>query len=274
MTAIDLRGQDGSSLRVPPLRRWVFEVGLVVGVYAAYTAVRNSLGSAIVPTEAAVRNAFHVIDVERAMGIFTEAAFQDWAFAHQWLIRVANFWYGAGHFWVTIGVLVFLFVRRPARYPLARNVVLCTTVLALVGFALFPLAPPRLLPDEFGFVDTARVASEYWTVDTARTAWSNASNQFAAMPSLHIGWALWVVWALWPVVGRLGRSLALAHLAFSVVTVVITGNHYLLDAVGGAAVLGGGWLAGHAVTGLTARLRRRYRPDGSGARRALESRQV
>ncbi len=258
MTAIDLTTKDGRSRRVPPLHRWIFEIGLIVGIYAAYTAVRNSLGSAIVPTDVALRNASRIVHLERAMGIFTEASLQDWAFAHEWLIRLANFWYRAGHFWITIGVLVFLFVRKHGRYPLARNVLLCTTVLALVGFALFPLAPPRLLPEEFGFVDTARVASQYWTADAARTAFSHASNQFAAMPSLHIGWALWVVWAVWPVVGRLGRGLALAHLTFSVVTVVITGNHYLLDAMGGAAVLSAGWLAGHVVTNASAGIRARY----------------
>lgn len=253
MTAIDLPSGPRGRVRVPPLRAWLFEIGLIVGVYAAYTAVRNSLGSAIVSTEHAVENALRIVDLERALGIFTEAGVQDWAFDHQWLIQVANRYYGAGHFWITIGVLVFLFVARNERYGHARNVLLAATVLALVGFWLYPLAPPRMLPESFEFVDTVRTSSSYWSAGVAHTAFSEASNQFAAMPSLHIGWSLWVLWALWPVARWPGRTFAAAHVALSVLTVVVTGNHFLLDAVGGAAVLAGGLLL---ATGLE-RARRR-----------------
>ncbi len=247
----------------PSWQRWLFEIGLVVGVYALYTAVRNSLGSAVVSTEQAVANALRLIDVERALGVFSEAGVQDWAFAHQWLIRSANFYYRGAHFWVTIGVLVFVLLRAPKRYPLVRNVLLCTTVLALVGFALYPLAPPRLLPETFGFVDTARVGSEFWNTESARAAISHASNQFAAMPSLHIGWAIWCVWAAWPVAGRLGRSLVCAHLAWSIAVVVLTGNHYLFDALGGAVVLGAGLLVGTWLTRWTARIRGHWERSGA-----------
>lgn len=253
MTTVDspprpLRGRWRGDWFLPPWWRWIAEVGLVVGVYSAYTLVRNSVGSAIVSTDHAVDNALHLITVERAVGIFTEAGIQDWAFSHEWLIRAANFYYRGPHFWVTIGVLVFMLLRAPRRYPLARNVLLCTTVLALIGFALYPLAPPRLLPESFGFVDTARVGSEFWNVDSAHAAWSNWSNQFAAMPSLHIGWSIWCLWAVWPVTRWVGRTLVGAHLAWNLMVVVLTGNHYWLDAVGGAVVLLGGLVAGSALT--------------------------
>lgn len=253
-----LRGRWFGGWYLPPWWRWIAEIGLVVGVYSAYTLARNSVGSAIVSTEHAVDNALHLISLERALGIFTEAGIQDWAFSHEWLIRAANFYYRGPHFWVTIGVLVFVLLRAPRRYPLARNVLLCTTVLALVGFVVFPLAPPRLLPESFGFVDTARVGSEFWNVDSAHAAWSSWSNQFAAMPSLHIGWSIWCLWAVWPVVGRLGRTLVGAHLAWNVMVVVLTANHYWLDAAGGALVLLGGLALGSVITQRVSNLYARW----------------
>jgi len=222
--------------------------------YGAYSVVRNLQGA----TGRARANALRVIDVEKVLGLYHEHAVQHLFgltpgadLAHLRWRTFVQFWdvfYGSAHFIVTVVALVWLFRRQPERYPRWRNTLACTTGLALVGFATFPLMPPRLLTDH-GFVDTLHSVGGLWSFDSGTM--QRVSNQYAAMPSLHFAWSSWSALVLWPALRRpLSRALMAAYPAATLFAIVITANHYVIDAVGGAAVLALGALLAHALTAL------------------------
>lgn len=233
------------------------ELAIIAVFYGLYTLVRDLHGENPTSVVRALTNARHVISLERHLGVFHEAAIQH-LFIHD--RKFMEFWdgyYGTIHFLAVIGVLVYLFLRHPQRYRLWRNALAATTGLALIGFAFFPLLPPRLLPASFGFTDSLRTIGGLW--DFSSGAVDEVSNQFAAMPSLHTGWSLWCALALYPCVrSRWGRVALCAYPAATVFCIVVTGNHYFVDAAGGAVTL----LAGYGVARMmaSARVPRRLRP--------------
>ncbi len=278
---------------------WKAELLLIGAVYAVYTLTRNLFGSARivaggVPHEA-FRNAEVVIRAEQALGLYVEPTVQSWFVDLRWFMQALNAFYGLAHFVVTIGVLAVLFVRRPDVYPRWRTAIVATTCVAIVGYALFPLMPPRLLDapcpdvssavaefggrcieselrspgpdgivagtwaapftadDSFGYVDTLAHIGGPWSFQS--DALASISNQYAAMPSLHIAWAMWCAIAVWPLCRRLvAYVLAAAYPVATLFAIVATGNHFWLDAVGGLLVL--------AVGLLVARLARRHPRPG------------
>jgi membrane-associated phospholipid phosphatase len=221
--------------------RWWRQVIFVLVFYAAYSVVRDIRGSQPVSTLQAFHNAARVIRVERFFGIFQEQRIQHLFLSYRGFVSFCDVFYGTAHFFVTVVVLVWLFYRQPERYPLWRNTLACTTALALIGFAFFPLMPPRLLPGHYHFVDTLKTIGGLWSFDSGPV--SRLSNQYAAMPSLHFAWASWCAFVILPALKR--RSAKLLVFVYPLVTlycIVVTGNHYILDAVGGAIVLGAGLL--------------------------------
>lgn len=245
--------------------RWWHEVVYVLGFYIVYSAIRNQLGSSgalEVSTARAVDNARMIIDAERALGLFVEESIQRAFLEWDWFIRIWNVFYGSLHFVVTGGVMIFLYHRFPGRYRRYRNVLAFTTGLALVGFAMFPLMPPRLLNagppwgvelDQYDFVDTLEVVGGLWSFESATM--QSVSNQWAAMPSLHIAWAIWTTLATWPVVRRRWvRAVFVAYPVATLFAIIVTGNHFWLDAAGGLLVLMVGWWLGNRLTNQ--RLRR------------------
>ena len=241
--------------------------------YAVYTATRNRFGSfkvgdADVPLHA-FNNAVKVIRIERALGLYHEETIQDWFLSHDWFLQLLNTFYGTAHFAVTITVFFILMKRRKDVFPLYRNALSVMTGLAIIGFALFPLMPPRLLDEpcppvgyggaciehelrnyneaqSFGFVDTLKEYGGPW--DFSSGGMAKASNQYAAMPSLHIGWSSWVAFGLWPLLRRRWlRAAALLYPALTLFCIVVTGNHFWIDGVGGLVVLGFGFLIGSAM---------------------------
>ena len=117
----------------------------------------------------------------------------------------------------------------PERWRLVRNSFLVMTGLALVGFALYPLLPPRLLPESYGYFDTMAEIGGLWSFDSG--AMQKVSNQYAAMPSLHFGWALWCFMVLYPVLRkRWQRVLIALYPLATLFGIVVTANHYVLDA--------------------------------------------
>ncbi len=244
-----------------PRLRWWRELLYVAAFYSVYTLIRNH--GAVADAEAeAFRNAKQVIAAQRALGLYHEESLQDLFLSWRPFISFWNVFYGTAHFVVTAGALVFCFRNLPERYPLWRNTLACTTGLALVGFALYPLMPPRLLPPEYGFVDTLRVVGGLWSFESAPV--DKVSNQYAAMPSLHIAWAMWCVFVLVPVVRRpWARSVLVAYPFLTLFAVVVTANHYFLDAVGAALVLGVGFAMARPLTEWLAT----RRPEPAGAPR-------
>ena len=224
--------------------RWYREVAFVLAFYVVYSFVRNQFGSADgANAEQAFTNAKRVIGFERFFGLYQEERIQDWFLDWEGFIDFWNVFYGTFHFVVTAFCIVWLFRRFPERYVQWRTTLAATTALALIGFAFFPLLPPRLLSASYGFVDTLRVYGGLWSFDSG--AMSKVSNQYAAMPSLHFAWSAWCACVLFPTLKRPWlKALALAYPALTLFAIVVTGNHYWIDAVGGAVVLGLGYLAG------------------------------
>jgi hypothetical protein len=221
--------------RRPGRPRWWIEAPLVVVFYELYSLARAHLDG---PAAVAQHHARQIIAAERAMHAFIEKPLQE-AFLHSTaLVRASNVYYGLTHFVVPAIALVWLWWRAPERYRHWRTVFGAMLVLALVGFWLYPLAPPRLLPRRYGFVDTAVAAGGFGPFGRAE---AHAANLYAAMPSLHIGWSTWCVVALWPVVrSPVRRAALLAYPAVTLLVVMVTANHYWLDGVGGLAALAGG----------------------------------
>jgi hypothetical protein len=237
--------------------RWWREVLYIAVFYAIYTWIRNQFGSASVESRVAYDHALLIIDIERALGLFHEESIQGFFLDWKLFIQFWNVFYGTFHFVVTIGVLLWLFFGRRNQYSVWRNTLAFTTGLALLGFSLFPLMPPRLLchcefgagdgdpyfTDDYGFVDTLADYGGLWSFNEGTMA--KVSNQYAAMPSLHFAWSLWCALAIWGRTRhRWARILAAIYPVATLFAIVVTANHFWLDAVGGAIVLGVGWVLG------------------------------
>ena len=262
---------------------WFKEIAVIGIVYVVYGFVRNQFGSANLRIGDEPVHAFHdareVISLEKAIGLFHEQTIQRWFLGTPW-VEFFNIFYGTAHFVVTLGILIWLFLRRREQFGRWRTTLMVTTVLALVGFALFPLMPPRLfnayaheceqrnpahpicyrygggeLADQQGqpnyhFVDTLREVGGLWNFDSEKL--DSVSNQYAAMPSLHIGWSTWCMLVLL----RFGRRrvtkiLAVAYPILTLTVIVATANHFIIDAAGGLVIVATGYL----VARLADRLR-------------------
>ena len=197
-----------------------------------YELIRaNVVQSGAIATE----HALWVVDVERALGMFVERGIQDAFISWHWLIQGFNLYYGGTHFLVPIAVLVWLAIRHPPEYLKARTVLAVTTAIGFVCFWLFPVAPPRLLPLHFGFVDTIR---HLGGTQVQNTMMDRAGNAYAALPSLHMAWAVWVTVALYPLLKhRWSRVVVVVYPILTGLVVVVTGNHFIADAVTGAALV-------------------------------------
>ncbi|WP_339132631.1 phosphatase PAP2 family protein [Streptomyces sp. f51] len=218
----------GDSTAHPPLLR---ELLLVVGLFVVYKAGRLL---ATGRTDEALANAHRVWGWERTLRLPGEGAVQAPLLHSDTLVHLANTYYATVHFPATVAFLVWLYLRRPAHYLWARRVLALVTAAALAGHLLFPLAPPRLLA-EAGLVDTGRVYGP--TVYGAHPAADALANQFAAMPSLHFGWALMVAIGLIAATRSRLRVLWLLHPLLTLLVIVGTANHYWLDAIAATALL-------------------------------------
>ncbi|MFI9472064.1 phosphatase PAP2 family protein [Streptomyces sp. NPDC052492] len=212
----------------PPLVR---ELLLVAGLFLVYKLGRQL---ATGHTAEAFRNGREVWDLERALGLPGEGAVQSPLLHGDTLAQIANTYYAAVHFPATVAFLMWLYLRRPGHYVWARRVLAALTTAALVLHLTYPLAPPRMLPAT-GLVDTARL---YGPSVYGPPGADQLSNQFAAMPSLHFGWALMVAVGLIVATRSVWRWLWLLHPLLTLLVIVGTANHFWLDAFAAAALLG------------------------------------
>lgn len=229
MNARTAPAEDRAATARPPLVR---EFLLVAGLFVVYKAGRLL---ATDHTHEAFRNADRVWDLERAVHLPAEGQVQSLLLHGDTLVRLANTYYATVHFPATAAFLVWLYLRRPGHYVWARRVLAAVTGAALVLHLTFPLAPPRMLAAT-GLTDTAQVygPSVYGSPET-----DQLSNQFAAMPSLHFGWALILAVGMIAVTGSRLRWLWLIHPLLTLLVIVGTANHYWLDAIVAAALLAG-----------------------------------
>ncbi|GGQ61472.1 phosphatase PAP2 family protein [Streptomyces pilosus] len=222
--------------RAPRRPRLWFEILLIAVSYWTYSLIRNA-----VPEQRAeaLRNADWIWQFEGRLGLAFEESFNQAVNAVTWLIVGMNYYYATLHFVVTLGVLVWLYRSHPGRYAATRLVLFTTTGFALVGYYLYPLAPPRLMNGQ-DFVDTVLVHQTWGSMASGDL--KNMSNQYAAMPSMHIGWSLWAgltIFALATV--PWARVLGLVYPVATLVVIVATANHFWLDAVGGVVCLAVGY---------------------------------
>jgi len=223
--------------------RWWKEAIYVLLFYGVYSVIRNQFGSAAVSPSRALAHARDVIRIERALGSFHEEAVQKAFLGWHTFIQFWNIYYGTFHFVVTTFCIFWLFRKFPQDYVKFRTALAITTGLALIGFATFPLMPPRLLPAHYGFVDTLQSYGGLWSFDSG--AMQKVSNQYAAMPSLHFGWSTWCALVLVPRVKPMWlKALCFLYPLATLFAIVVTANHYWLDAAGGALILTVGMVVG------------------------------
>ncbi len=208
----------------------LLELLLVLGVYSLYRAGRVlAMGN----EAEALDNGAAIHSLEAALNLPSEAHLQGLVPSVDFL-ELANYYYVSMHFPVAIAFLVWGLLRRPrAEYVWARNLMIVQTSLAVLIHILFPLAPPRMF-SQFGFVDTMTVYGP--------SAYDGASgalaNQYAAMPSLHVGWAVLIAVVVVRCGPALMRWLAVAHALITAVVVTVTANHWYVDGVVAVGLLG------------------------------------
>ncbi|MEZ0089101.1 phosphatase PAP2 family protein [Streptacidiphilus sp. EB129] len=252
-------------------RRWQWELLLLV--YAAYDGSRLLVHN---KEEQAEHHGEMLLHAERRFRMEPEHWLNS-AFAHHaWLGVPADYIYASLHYLVTPLVLIWMWRSHRAHYAHARTWLGLATVFGLVGFVLFPTAPPRLLPHGGGFHDTMaqHAAVGWWGASgSAPQGLGSMTNDFAAMPSLHVGWALWSGLLIYRYARhRVVRVLGLLYPFVIALVVMGTANHYLLDCLAGTAVT----LLGLAVVGPMLRwtgrraARRRQRPVPDYAVRAAD----
>lgn len=208
------------------------ELALTVVFYVAYTLVRL-----LIPHDetTAYAHAGQVMRLEHALGLDVELGLNHALLHVPTLARAADVYYATAHFVVTLAVLVWLYRRRPLAYRWLRTTLIVATAVALLGFWLYPLAPPRFLTGQ-GFVDPVAAFHTVGLYSSTRSG--GLTNQFAAMPSMHAGWALWcavavIVYARRPLI----RAIAVLYPLVTLTVIFTTANHYLIDAVAGMIVV-------------------------------------
>jgi hypothetical protein len=232
--------------------RWWTELPLVAVIYALYSAARLLVRGDV---DDAVQHGADILHFEQWTHLDPERFFNNLFTHHAFLGVPADFAYASLHYVITPSILVWLWLRRPTHYRVARTWLLMSTLIGLLGFTTVPTAPPRLLPGAHGFMDTMAQYGNYgwWGTDaSAPRGLGHLTNQYAAMPSLHVGWSLWCGIILWRYGRhRVVRVLGLLYPMVTALVVMGTANHYLMDAAAGAATMAIGFLLSKPALRLT-----------------------
>lgn len=230
-------------------KRWknaqvVTEASLVYGAYLFYYLVRGLVKDQVT---VARENARQLVRFEQSVGLWHELDLQRWALSHRSVIDFVNWVYVWLHWPVIVIVLVWLFINHPGWYQTYRNAFLISGAIALIIFALYPVAPPRFM-HTLGIIDTVEQHSYSQHVLLP----SGLANKYAAMPSLHVGWNLLASIALVAHARSLwARAIGVA-LPFAMFSaVVLTGNHFIIDGIAGDLIVLTGLAIALKVTGRT-----------------------
>jgi hypothetical protein len=240
----------------PSLRRIVstaasygwWELVVVGTLYLGYSATRLVASDTLGP---AVERAGTILQLEEWTGFAWERSLNDLFRVHEWLGVAASYQYATAHYLVTALTLVVLFRRGGALYLPARRALAGATAFALLVYVALPVAPPRLTGQGYTDVLAQNQASGWWGGDaSAPQGLGDLTNELAALPSMHAGWALWVALVVWAWTGnRTLRALAAAHALVTAVVVVGTGNHWVYDVLAGWLVVAvAWWLARRSVS--------------------------
>jgi PAP2 superfamily len=226
------------ALAAPARTRWWVELLAIGWLLFLYDAITNL---APLRLSVALGNARGILHVERVLHIDPELTLDRWLASHHTLAAILSNYYDNAHFAVTLGLLGYLWWSRTDLYRPLRNALVLVNVVGFVVFWRFPVAPPRMLA---GFTDVVASTHAFGSWHTGALA--SQANQVAAMPSLHMAWAGWCSLALWRISERRSvRALALLYPCLTALAVLATGNHFVLDIVGGLLALAlSVWLVG------------------------------
>jgi hypothetical protein len=213
-------------------RLWV-EALVIAWLCWVYDAINNL---APVRLHAALAHGWGVLRLERSLGLDPELTLNRWLIHHHTLGLLLSDYYDNAHFVVTLGLLGWLWYRRADIYRPLRNTLVMINAIGLAVFWLYPTAPPRLLPGS-GFDDVVASTHAFGGWHTGPLA--TVANQFAALPSLHMAWAVWCSLVMWSMSKQLWvRCLAIVYPCITCLAVLATGNHYLFDVLAGVATTG------------------------------------
>ncbi len=220
------------------------QVSLFGAAYLAYRLVRGLVEG---DANAAFAHARDLISLERTLHVFVEPSVQAWASSSHFVMVASSWLYVNAQTSVTVAALVYLYLRHNRNFYFVRNMFMVAMAIALAGYAAFPTAPPRFMP-EWGFIDT--VANVTGVHVNAHSASLNAlTNLYAAVPSMHVAFALMIGWTLARLVRwRVVRVLWLLYPFVIAFVIVATANHFIIDAALGALTAGvsayaASWLA-------------------------------
>jgi membrane-associated phospholipid phosphatase len=206
------------------------QVLLFGAAYAAYRVVRGMVEN---DGTAAFQHAREVIQLERTLHVFVEPSIQAWASGSHFVMDLASWIYVNAQFSVTVGALLYLYMRHNRSFYFVRNMLLVGMAIALVGYALFPIAPPRFLP-EWGFVDSVSDMTGMH-LSHSSALFNVFVDPYAAVPSMHVAFALMIGWPMARLVRwRFARVLWLGYPFLIAFVIIATANHYVVDALMGA----------------------------------------
>jgi hypothetical protein len=205
------------------------QLALFASAYYFYRIVRGVVDG---QTALAFDHARDLVGIERGVGLFFEPGLQHWALGHNWLVDAANWSYVNSHFMVTTTFLIWLYLARNESYYYVRNMFMVAMGLALLLYVAYPTAPPRFLP-EWGFSDTVSDAVGQASANNVNVLY----NPYAAVPSMHVAFALMIGIPAFKVVrNHYLKALWATYPVFVSFVVLVTGNHFWIDAALGAMV--------------------------------------
>jgi hypothetical protein len=220
------------------------QVSLFAAAYVAYRVVRGVVEG---DANAAFAHARDVISIESKLHLFIEPSVQAWASGSHVVMVSASWLYVNAQGSVTIAALLYLYLRHNRNFYFVRNMFLIAMAIALVGYLVFPTAPPRFMP-EWGFIDTVSDLTPV-KVSHASSSMTAVFNPYAAVPSMHVAFALMIGWPLARLAQhRIVRVLWLVYPFLMTLVIVVTANHFIVDALlgaltAGASAYGARWLA-------------------------------
>jgi membrane-associated phospholipid phosphatase len=213
--------------------QFLTQVALIVGIWLVYSLARSLSGDDVA---AAVRHGQKIMLWDQFLGLGWTLELNQWVTRHALVAVPFTFEYASLHYVVTPAVLLWVWRSRPDCYRTALTALILMTAVGLVFYIGLPVAPPRLLPDA-GWADTMRAYSHlgWWGAGASAPAGlEHLTDQYAAMPSLHVGWAIWCAWVARGARQPWVRRLAWLYPASIAFAVVVTANHYAIDVIAGA----------------------------------------
>jgi hypothetical protein len=220
------------------------QVALFAAAYLAYRLVRGLVEG---DADVAFVHALQLISLERTLHLFVEPSVQAWASGSPLLMKASSWLYVNAQITVTLGALVYLYVRHNRNFYFVRNMFMIAMTIALVGYTDFPTAPPRFMP-EWGFIDSVSAFTGVH-VSHASASMTALFNPYAAVPSMHVAFALMIGWPLARLARRrVAKILWLLYPFLMAFVIVVTANHFIVDALLGAltagvSAYGARWLA-------------------------------